>query len=216
MKHNHKNEIGNRYGRLVVIEVCQERHYGKNLVWLCKCDCGKEHKAVGLYLRKGTTKSCGCLRNELSAKRMTKHGKVGTKVYDVWHAMMQRCYRETHEYYHRYGGRGIKVCDQWHDFQNFYNDMGDPKQGLSLERVDNNGNYSLENCKRATNKEQGKNKSTNRWIEFNGERLNSSTWSEKLGITQQCLYKRLKKFDIEKALTMPYGRWNKELNNASS
>lgn len=140
----------------------------------------------------------------------TKHGKTGSKVYEAWDAMMDRCYRGNHQYYSKYGGRGIKVCDRWHDFQNFYADMGDPEPHLSLDRINNDSDYTPENCRWATKREQSVNRSVTRWIELNGERLHLSGWAEKLGISREALHYRVKKFGAEKALTMPFGRWTKE------
>lgn len=136
-----------------------------------------------------------------------KHGKVGSRVYGAWKSMMDRCYRETHPYYNKYGGRGIKVCGHWHEFSAFYADMGDPPDGLSLDRVDNNGSYEPSNCRWATKKEQSVNRSVTRWIEFSGERLHLSGWAERLGVSKEVLHYRIKKFGVETAMTMRFGRW---------
>lgn len=158
---------GSRFGRLVVLAFAGRRPTSDTL-WFCKCDCGERITVESYRLRTGHTKSCGCLRAD--GKHRWRHGKSRTKIHYVWMAMMNRCYRSNMPNYHRYGGRGIKVCERWHKFENFYADMGDPPLGsgsaarpnLTLDRINNDGDYSLENCRWTDYKTQAKN-SIGRW-----------------------------------------------------
>jgi hypothetical protein len=122
--------------------------------WLCRCDCGIERVVFGGALRSGRSKSC---RSGVHHHRLTHgHCRFGraTRIYEVWHAMMQRCYNPNHRAYANYGGRGITVCERWHDFLNFLADMGEPPPDKSIDRINNDGNYERSNCKWSTAKEQ--------------------------------------------------------------
>lgn len=134
--------------------------------WVCNCSCGETKVIVGTALRDGISKSCGCLMKELLKQNKCTHGKVNTPEYNSWRGMKKRCYVITHEAYHNYGGRGIKVCERWKDsFENFYKDMGDRPEGKSLDRIDNSGDYISENCKWSTPKEQARNRRNNTMVE---------------------------------------------------
>jgi len=145
---------GNKYGRLVVLSRSGKNKHGQSL-WLCRCDCGKEKVISSVSLKGGRSNSCGCLQKE----SRIKHGKHKTPTYNSWDSMIQRCENPKTPKYTLYGGRGIKVCDSWHEFKNFFEDMGErPSTEYSLERVDNNGNYEPGNCKWATQIEQCRNR----------------------------------------------------------
>ena len=125
-----------------------------------RCDCGKTVEAFHANVTSGKTQSCGCYRQEVAERNLVwqdKHGKSNSRVYSIWEGMIQRCTNPNQENYRNYGGRGITVSDEWRDFQNFYRDMGDPPEGLTLERKDNDSGYSRENCVWATRSEQMQN-----------------------------------------------------------
>lgn len=147
---------GQRFGRLAAIKPTGERK-GTAFVWQCLCDCGKEHFVNSNNLRTGHVKSCGCLRKE----KITIHGMWKTPVYTTWKQMIQRCENPKSPTYKWYGGRGIKVCEQWHNFCDFFEDMGERPDGKTLDRwPDNDGNYEPGNCRWATPKEQQANSRT--------------------------------------------------------
>lgn len=138
---------------------------GRHTRWLCQCDCGTKRFVSGSVLRSNSL-SCGCLQAEMITKRNTKHGKFGTRVYEIWHGMIQRCHNPNSHAWKWYGGRGIKVCDEWRNsFDVFYAAVGEPPDGLTLDRRDNNGNYELGNWRWAT------------WCEQNQNRRPRSEWS---------------------------------------
>ncbi len=127
--------------------------------WLCLCDCGAIKIIEGRSLRSGNTKSCGCLSTELSAKRWRTHGMTGTRTHRIWRNMKSRCYIPSTTHFAYYGGRGISVCEKWRNsFENFLSDMGVIPEGLSLDRIDPNGNYEPTNCRWSTPLIQGRNK----------------------------------------------------------
>lgn len=174
-------------------------------MWLCKCDCGKEFTTYGFSLRRGWTKSCGCFGKEAQRKAITTHGMTNTPLYRCWDAMKRRCMNPSTKHYERYGGRGISVCDEWKaSFESFrdWAFANGYKEGLSIDRIDNNGNYCPENCRWANSYTQAKNKRNNVWITFRGTTMILSEWARMLHITPHCLWKRLKNHTVEEALTM--------------
>lgn len=203
---------GQRFGRLTVIERAHDYVYpnGKTRVqWLCKCDCGNYCVVLGTNLKKGTSKSCGCLHAELRRACNTTHGGRYTKLYRIWTNMKDRCFNPNNPGYIHYGGRGISVCEEWLDFEGFHawaipagfnEDSG--RFECTLERIDVNGNYCPENCTWKNAKEQANNRTNTIFIECNGETHSLSEWADLIGVKYHTLFARLYKLNwpLEKAL----------------
>lgn len=173
--------------------------------YLCRCFCGKETVVAKRDLVSGHTKSCGCRKKNsyLNFENKT-HGKTHTPLYRVWDGMKTRCFNKNSKDFKRYGGRGIVVCDTWKvDFQSFYDwaIKSGYKNGLSIDRIDVNGNYEPKNCRWATIKQQSNNKRTSKIICYKGESKTLSEWCEELGLNYSRTNARLNicKWSVEKA-----------------
>jgi hypothetical protein len=181
---------------------------------LFKCGfCGKEFEVVIKSVKNKLTQSCGCLQKRVT----TKHGLHKSSEYAIWHAIKQRCYNKDADHYEDYGGRGIQMCDRWlESFMNFYEDMGPrPNKSLSIDRLDNSGNYEKSNCEWRTKKEQSNNTRRNHILEHNGEKKTISEWARYLNISKRTILARLRYgWSIERTLTEQV-KYKKKKNNAS-
>lgn len=168
--HNRLDLSGQRFGRLVVTEFAFTNNSRKS-VWRCTCDCGTAVEVPGFRLRSGHTSSCGCLQREVGDANLAAghrqnfvHGWVGTPTYKSWDSAKQRCFNPNDDHYDRYGGRGITMCMRWRrSFKAFLADMGERPEGMTLDRINNDGHYEPGNCRWATGSEQSSNRK-NPWI----------------------------------------------------
>lgn len=208
-KFKSKDLVGQRFGRLVAIEPIGRDKQGY-VIWRCKCDCGNEKNVSTKCLGRGTA-SCGCLARELSTERLTKHGKRYTRLYGVYDGMIDRCNKPNAHEYENYGGRGIKVCDEWMDFDNFYKwamengyDESAKHGKCTLDRIDVNGNYEPSNCRFVSMKTQQRNRRNNVLITYNGETHCMSEWAEIAGLKYVTFCHRIKAgWSMEDAMNKP-------------
>ena len=201
--------IGKKFGRLLVIKLSKKER-NKYYVW-CKCDCGNVKEICTSDLISGGTKSCGCLAKEIL--KIKKQNKRIIKLYYVWSAIKKRCLNIKDKSYKNYGGRGIVVCDEWRKKKTGYKSFelwalkNGYKEGLSIERIDNNGGYCPENCRWATNTEQQNNKRTNRFVFIDGKKVSLKQATQRYKMNYDCVRRRLKSgWDIERALKTPSRR----------
>lgn len=192
---------GMKFTRLTVIE------YAQNYKWKCKCECGNDVFARGCDLVKGMTKSCGCLRIDRVTKMATKHGDCEKRIYKIWGHIKSRCNSPNDDRYKDYGGRGIKICEEWEsDYTAFksWSISNGYAENLSIDRINNDGNYEPSNCRWITNKEQLRNMRRNRILTFNGESHCVAEWADIVGMSYDVLITRIKRgWDTERALTEP-------------
>lgn len=219
---SNRDLVGQKFGRLTVIS---RIGYIKDKVkWDCLCDCGKHTSPTTNALLSGSSTSCGCYHYETFGNSKRTHGKSGTRIAKIFDCMRYRCYNPNHEQYKDYGGRGIYICDEWlEDRSTFYtwaknNGYSDK---LTIDRKDNDGPYSPENCRWASRKEQGRNSRHNSFITFNNETLILQEWGERFGICPSVIRQRIKAGkSLEEAMS-PYNLLtgkplaNKEVYNGS-
>lgn len=190
---------GQRFGRWLVFSKSSKRGKSGEVYWSCRCDCGNEKDVLAGPLKRGESKSCGCWNSEKS----TKHGMENTRIYDVWVSMLGRCRNPNHKQWDDYGGRGIRVCERWQSFENFYADMGAKPKDLSLDRKDNDLGYSPENCRWATRKQQMDNRRVTPRFMINGEIKTLTELAQVTGIPKGRIYGRLRKgWVIEDAISI--------------
>lgn len=200
-----KDLTGLRFGRLVVTGFAEYRK-PYNAYWRCQCDCGNQKVIYGGSLLQKLTQSCGCFRKEQTCKAIISHGKTNTILYSRWTGMLTRCRNSNEKSYKNYGGRGICVCLEWLHFENFSADMGEPPSGTTLERRDNNGPYSKENCYWGTPIEQSNNKRNNRFLTYNDITQTIAMWAREKGFFPHTIHSRLNQgWSVEDALTIPIG-----------
>lgn len=198
-----KDLTGKRFGRWTVLKRAENK--GNTVMWECKCDCGNYGFIASHSLTSGNSKSCGCYHKEIAKKFSTTHGKSNTKLFGVWNGIIERTTNKNNKSYYNYGGRGITICDEWKDdFQAFYvwAINNGYKDGLSIDRIDNDNGYYPENCRWVGDFEQANNKRNNHKIEFNGEIHGIEEWARIIGISGSSLLSRLKNgWTLEQALT---------------
>lgn len=183
---------GKKFGRLVVIKEIKKRSKSGKVLWKCLCDCGNYSVVRSYDLKSGGTKSCGCYNLD----RITTHGMSKHKCFKTWDGMMRRCYSEKHMAYYNYGGRGISVVIEWRESPKIFIEWlinNGWKKGLEIDRIDNNGNYSPENCRIVTTIENHNNTRCNRRFIACGENLTVSEASRKYKIRYSTIMERLKR-----------------------
>lgn len=188
----HKKLEGKRFGNLTVIKrVGRKNNSG---IWLCRCDCGKEVTCYQSNILRGTSTSCGCLKSYYARQSRNCHGESTTVLYTKWTSIKTRCLNPNSQNYGSYGGRGIKICEEWLDFWTFreWAYENGYQDGLSIERIDVNGNYCPENCCWIEISEQANNRRTNTFIEYGGKKQTASQWARELGIGKDTITYRVR------------------------
>lgn len=194
-------DIGNTYGRLTILRAGQKPYYV-----ICSCSCGTIKETRLQRITSGYTRSCGCLSRELTAKRSITHGFAGTPIHRCWTSMLSRCRNPKVPNFPLYGGRGITVCERWTSFANFLADMGNRPGSASLDRIDNNGNYSPANCRWAIGPEQQRNRRSNTLLTIDGQTHCISEWAEIAGLKPNTIHERLRRGWLPaSAVTSPAG-----------
>ena len=199
--------ISRQFGYLTVIEYAGTHTSPcgtKKKQWKCRCRCGNETVVSTSHLLDGRTKSCGCLKRSRMVEHNTKHGGAHDRLYGIWRSMKRRCNSPKDAHYDLYGGRGIKVCDEWKNYENFkewaylngYDETA--KFGnCTIDRIDNDGDYTPENCRWADRITQANNTSRNRYVEFEGQRLTIAEFARVMNIGQNHAWYYVNKFDKE-------------------
>ncbi len=191
-----KDISGQKFGRLTALyrlhnTKCRTR-------WLCVCDCGNLTEVKTVKLTTGHTRSCGCLQKEVTSTHFKKHGQSKTRLYKIWQGMKKRCYNSNDKAYNYYGGRGIKVCDEWlNDFQTFYDwSMNNGyNEHLTIDRIDVNGNYEPNNCRWVDYKIQNRNSRHNTLFTIDGETRCLSEWCEILNLNYKNVLARVTRYN---------------------
>lgn len=215
------NLAGMRYSRWTVIQEDEpleyisrnRREYARK--WLCRCDCGTEAVVYQTNLNRGKSKSCGCLQNEAVVKHGYSRGHKGHKLHRRWIAMRQRCYSADHKEYKNYGARGITVCDEWNNSAAAFIDWGLKngwREGLSIDRVDNNSGYSPSNCRFTDIKTQSNNTRRNVLVTIDGQTYTFIQACEKFGVSERCARgRKWRGWPLEKIFSTPVARHRRSL-----
>lgn len=204
---------GQTIGQFTIIKFVGRDKY-KSALWECQCSCGTIKIIRVSSLKSGAIKSCGCFKKSHLISISTNHNQGKHPLYSTYAQMIHRCTNPNSKNYHRYGGRGIKVCKEWlGNPEQFFKDMGPkPTPKHSIDRINNDGDYSPDNCRWATNKEQSNNQSTNHLITFNGETKNIQQWSEAFNLNQNTFHSRiLHGWSIDRILSEPTQKRRKKL-----
>ena len=192
---------GQTFGRWRVLGRGENR--GNEITWICKCACpkGTIREVSGNSLRRGVSKSCGCLHDELLVERCTKHGYAKQhdvdRLYQIYCGMKERCYNPKSQYFYLYGGRGIGICAEWLERENGsvnfieWSRANGYRDNLTIDRINSDGNYEPSNCRWVTTKEQNNNRRNNRYIHYNGECRTITEWAEVKELTYSALAHRL-------------------------
>lgn len=205
MPRENPNTLGSKYGRWLVIGKAKSKGGTR---WLCRCECGNERVISFNSLSNNRSKSCGCLNTEMILERAKKSkGHSKHPLYFIWKGMLRRCFNPNSHAWNQYGGRGITVSEEWLDFEAFASDMGLTVSGMSLERKDNDGPYSKNNCRWATAREQGINRRSCRFVEIDGGKMCVAEAARTYGIAARTVYARLAMgWDPIHAIKVPVSR----------
>lgn len=198
---------GQKFGRLTVIKRVEKQNKTRSAYWLCQCECGNTTIVSSPNLKNKHAMSCDCLQQESRLTHSITHGLTKTRIYKIYLGMKKRCYNKNYFQFQYYGGKGIRICDEWlNNFKSFYdwsiaNNYNDT---LTIDRINSNGNYCPENCRWVDKYVQANNKKTNKLITYNNETHTMKEWSKITGLTYSTIQHRLdRNWDIEKALTTP-------------
>lgn len=201
---------GKRFGNLTVLHQAEDRidpHGRHYIMWHCLCDCGVEKDFYECNIVSGKSKSCGCIPKQKIIERTTTHGLSNTRIYQIWENMRKRCNNPNDPRFHRYGGRGIKVCDEWNrDFKVFYDwaMSNGYEDNLTIDRINNDDMYCPDNCRWTDITSQCKNRATNIWVDIDGEKKIVSDWAKIYGIDRDLVYRRISAgWDPKKAILEP-------------
>ena len=205
---------GCHFGRLTVVSISEAREdrKTKHTFWRCLCSCGKTVDVDGTKLRNGHTKSCGCYKLDAISTAQTVHGESHqTPEYQTWCSIRQRCFNKNSADYPDYGGRGITVCLRWSNYENFLEDMGRRPQGCSINRIDNDGDYTPQNCEWSDKYQQARNRRSNKYIVYLGMRMTATEAAKRAGIKKGTLLRRIRVGALDLfAVVKPWGRKERE------
>ena len=210
---DHEISEGSQFGEWTVVEAGVPTRDGRGMRrrWVCKCSCGTIKSPLEKHLVSGASTNCGCVRKETLAGVMTTHGRtknrIKPRVYNIWCSMKGRCENPSNASYPKYGGVGIKVCERWQKFENFLADMGEPPDGMSIDRIDNDKGYEPGNCRWATRTTQARNRRNVRMITIGNETKSLPDWADAKGRCRRLIYARIRNgWSYEDAVMTPARR----------